>query len=41
MIDPGLSGKVALITGGNSPYSITVNVVSLGPIQTGWITPAR
>lgn len=22
------------------PYGITVNVVSLGPIQTGWITPA-
>jgi 3-oxoacyl-[acyl-carrier protein] reductase len=21
------------------PYGITVNVVSLGPIQTGWITP--
>jgi 3-oxoacyl-[acyl-carrier protein] reductase len=22
------------------PYGITVNIVSLGPIQTGWITPA-
>jgi 3-oxoacyl-[acyl-carrier protein] reductase len=21
------------------PYGITVNVISLGPIQTGWMTP--
>ena len=32
-----LSRAAALELG---PYGITVNVVSLGPIQTGWITPA-
>jgi|GEM_PF-6672595 len=37
MIDTGLRDKVVLVTG--AQHGITVNIVSPGPIQTGWMTP--
>ncbi len=50
MIDPQLEGKIALVTGANhgigaakelDPLGITVNIVSPGPIQTGYIPPGN
>lgn len=38
IINTSLKGKVVLVTGGNNPYGITANIVSPGPIQTGYIS---
>ena len=47
MIDTGLKDKIVIVTGANHgigaaaielrPYGITVNVISPGAVQTGWI----